>query len=263
MMASPIGVAWTLAGVVTLGLVVLIWPSGDSPGGASPSRDARVSHAVSPDEPAGGRAGEDQSPVDSATPDAADPPVPDQLSEPGQRLESVPVAPGEVPAGPESPDPDEATQVAAGEAEVPPAEVIPNAVDDGDADFPDEERADAPIAAPAPPEPAIDFTAALAQEIDLYDVPTPVAARLLLREIEEMLGAPLELEGGDTPRLEARLDHAISVRLEQTTVGGILDEVTRRAGLLYSIGPGAITLQAAGGESDTEPISTDAPAVRP
>jgi hypothetical protein len=35
------------------------------------------------------------------------------------------------------------------------------------------------------------------------------------------------------------------VRLEQTTVGGILEDVTQRAGLTYSIHRGGITLRVA------------------
>ncbi|HUG90597.1 MAG TPA: hypothetical protein VML55_07180, partial [Planctomycetaceae bacterium] len=115
-----------------------------------------------------------------------------------------------------------------------------------------EEHADPPVAAPTPPEPAIDVAAALAQQIARYELPRPVAVRRLLVELEDMIGAPLDLGGGDTIELEARLDRTVSVRLEKTTVGAILDDVTRQAGISYTIDGGTIRLRPATAEPGLE-----------
>ena len=157
--------------------------------------------------------------------------------------ESVPGEPGEAGKSPEPVDPPD---VAGVDAPMPPADVLPEPparANGGDAAA--DVEADPPVAAPMPDERGVDIAAALAQPIDRYEVSLAVPVRKLLLEIEEMVGAPVELDGGQTVEAESRLDRAITVRLEQTTVGGILEDVTQRAGLTYSIHRGGITLQVA------------------
>jgi hypothetical protein len=152
-----------------------------------------------------------------------------QPGEPGEAPESPPPADVQVAADPpaergEAPDPE------AGD----PAGVVPPA------DLPEAP----PVVAPDPVEPRVDIGAALAQKIERYEIPRPVTIRAVLQELEEMIGASFELNGGNTVELELRLDQTLTVSLEETTVGGILEEVARRAGLSYTIDGGVIRLQA-------------------
>jgi hypothetical protein len=91
--------------------------------------------------------------------------------------------------------------------------------------------------------PAVDISARFTQPIAQFDQSTPVAARRLLRTLEEM--AATEFDYGRLPKdVLPRLDHAVSLTLMDTTVGEILSEVLKQIGLSYQIESGRVILRA-------------------
>lgn len=92
------------------------------------------------------------------------------------------------------------------------------------------------------PEP-VNVEAALGQRIAGYRTVRPVVLRVLLGELEELVGVPIQPQGGN--ELDGALEQEVSVRLEATTVGEILNAVLQQAGLSYAQVEGGIRIRTA------------------
>lgn len=92
------------------------------------------------------------------------------------------------------------------------------------------------------PEP-VNVEAALGQRIAGYRTVRPVVLRVLLGELEELVGVPIQPQGGN--ELDGALEQEVSVRLEATTVGEILSAVLQQAGLSYAQVEGGIRIRTA------------------
>jgi hypothetical protein len=101
-----------------------------------------------------------------------------------------------------------------------------------------------PIEVPLVEEPAaVDISARFTQPIAHFDQSTPVAARRVLRTLEEMAATEFEYDGLPKDVLP-RLDQVVSLTLTETTVGEILGEVLKQLGLSYEIERGRVILRA-------------------
>ncbi|QDT55149.1 hypothetical protein Pan44_31910 [Caulifigura coniformis] len=83
----------------------------------------------------------------------------------------------------------------------------------------------------APDQPVVDVAAQLSLKIDEYSQVKPAPVRLLLRQIAELSAVPVDLSEVEAEPWKTKLDQAISVELKATTVGGVLEEVLKQAGL--------------------------------
>ncbi len=150
---------------------------------------------------------------------------PDARPTPESLPESPPDRPRQPPVG--RPEPDPAV------AEVPAA---PSA------------HPDAPAAvAPAPAVPVrdpIDVAARLKAPILKFDQPRAVPVRDLLLLVEDMTGVPVTYDRKALGALAEGLDRPTTLRLQRTTVEGILDAVAGKAGLSWSIDGESIRLHA-------------------
>jgi hypothetical protein len=108
-----------------------------------------------------------------------------------------------------------------------------------------------PVAATIPPE-TIDITAALSQPILRYQQKKGVPLRKLLTDVEEMAGVPIRYnasERGDGSRL---LDKPVALQLEMTTVGEILKTLLKQVHLEYELGFNEIRIVSPKPESTVE-----------
>jgi hypothetical protein len=103
----------------------------------------------------------------------------------------------------------------------------------------DENDADDPPLAPQfAPEPArkeIDLTAALQQPILLFDQPQDRRVAELLPTIAEMAGAPIRFDPAELGAAVDGLKMSVHLRLENTTIGDILENLLKPAGLAYRV----------------------------
>lgn len=100
---------------------------------------------------------------------------------------------------------------------------------------------------PAPPQP-VDVAAALKQPIRRFEQVRSVPFRELLLQMEELAGVPIRFDEQQITDIDKRFEEPVSVILEQTTVGEILQAVVEQVGLAYDIEATGIRLrpQAAG-----------------
>ena len=103
-----------------------------------------------------------------------------------------------------------------------------------------------PEAQPAPEVPPknageepIDVAAQLKQPIAVFALKESTTVRVLLLQIEEMAGVPVLY---DESTLEAELDKKLTLNLKSTTVGGILIETLKTAGLTFEVVDGALNV---------------------
>ncbi|MEX0716851.1 MAG: hypothetical protein WD066_09700 [Planctomycetaceae bacterium] len=233
---TPVGISWLAAGTAGLGLLFAIRPwSRDEPpaSGIPPAAQVTAAAVESPpskastDGPA--VAGETELLFESGLPANAArlPDAPPGSAEPPREIADPPpiVPPAPLPAAPEPP---------AIVANDPPAEPRPPAVADELE----------PIAPHEPPQ-TIDVVQALSQPIRKFDQSRAVPVRDLLKLVEEMTAVPIRFDRGDPRPEKATLDRPISLVLERTTAGGILDAVVAQAGLAYDIHADGIDVRSA------------------
>jgi hypothetical protein len=80
----------------------------------------------------------------------------------------------------------------------------------------------------------IDVSAALAQPIRQYELSRPVAFGSVLQEIEDMAGVPIQLDQRRGPISDELIGKPVTVpKLQNTTIGGILDALMLRVDLKY------------------------------
>lgn len=146
---------------------------------------------------------------------------------------------------PNPPDDRSKTPVAAEEtpssiavAELPPLQVqIPIA----EAELPDT-AVERPAAA-NPKKPVIDIASRLRQPIVRFEQSRAVPLKELLLVVEEMVGVPVGFDP-DSPDAKAdSLERTVSLRLQNTTVGGLLQSLAEKGGLSYEIQDDAIRLK--------------------
>ncbi|MBT6154986.1 MAG: DUF1559 domain-containing protein [Planctomycetaceae bacterium] len=91
------------------------------------------------------------------------------------------------------------------------------------------------VVAPVPPR-VIDVAALLSQKILAYEHRQAAPFRVVLREVEEMVGAPIRIDQEQLGAAADQLEKQITVKkLEETTVGAILTEVVEQAGLTFVV----------------------------
>lgn len=89
------------------------------------------------------------------------------------------------------------------------------------------------VARPEPPR-KIDVAGQLSQPIVRFEQLRPVPLRELLVQIEELSGVPLRYADELTPDA-APLDERVTISLQETTVGGVLEALLKQTGLTYEI----------------------------
>jgi hypothetical protein len=92
----------------------------------------------------------------------------------------------------------------------------------------------------APDIPLIDVAAQLRQPIVEFTQKEPVGARQLLKMISEMAALPIEMSEADVEAWRSHLDQPVSLSLQDTSVGAILEAVVQQAGLRTTISDGVI-----------------------
>jgi len=100
-----------------------------------------------------------------------------------------------------------------------------------------------PVVAPVPPR-VIDIAALLSQKILGYERQQAAPFRVVLREIEEMVGVPIRIDEQQLGAAADQLEKPITVKkLEETTVGAILQAVVEQAGLAFVVERDGIRIQ--------------------
>ena len=113
---------------------------------------------------------------------------------------------------------------------------------------------DPPVVAPVPQK-VIDVDLLLSQKILRYELQRAVSFRVVLREIEEMAGFPIRVDKDKLGEFADRLETPISIgKLQETTVGKILDILIEQAGLVYVIQQDGISIEAAS-PNETDPTA--------
>lgn len=235
---TPVGISWLAAGIAGLGLLFAIrpWSREDVPPAIPHAAPAAAAEADSPRQASRDPLAESDSsnvaePVPpaiearlpDAPPDANGPPDP----EVAERVDDPP------PLDPPAPLPAPAEPPAIAAAE-PPAEP----------DAPEMESELEPPPVAAPPQ-TIDVVQALAQPIRKFDQSRAVPVRDLLLLIEEMTAVPIRYDRFAGGRRHAAFDRPVSLVLDRTTAGGILDAVVAQADLAYEIHADGIELRPA------------------
>lgn len=140
-------------------------------------------------------------------------------------------------------DPPEKTPLAAADGNPPPREIVPaplrpSETFTADAEIPEVLPAAAPEprAVPAaPPREPIDVASRLKLPISQFEQIKAAPLKQLLQLIEEMVGVPIKLDEKAPKDEVALLDRAITVKLQNTTVGGILQSVADQGGLAWEV----------------------------
>jgi hypothetical protein len=94
-----------------------------------------------------------------------------------------------------------------------------------------------PLFTPDPPQ--FDIKNSLKQKVKTYRTDQPQPLRLLLREFQELLGAPIDWSSLG----EEQLALEIELSIKDATLAGVLDELAEKAKLSYSIEQNAILLK--------------------
>jgi DNA-directed RNA polymerase subunit RPC12/RpoP len=128
----------------------------------------------------------------------------------------------------------------------PPGDPMAKANGDEPVPQPNEERiafTEPPVVAPVPPR-VIDVVALLSQKILAYEHRQAAPFRVVLREVEEMVGAPIRIDEKQLGAAVDQLNKLITVKkLEETTVGAILQAVVEQVGLAYVVERDGIRIQ--------------------
>ncbi|MGH7202683.1 MAG: hypothetical protein ACREJB_18905 [Planctomycetaceae bacterium] len=247
---SPLGIGWAIAGTVAAALfAVVFWPDSDQQKAAEPAgRRDRPAHV----EPVVKHKTLRPSMPEDSQPDRADSVLAEQNHD--ESPKSGPTRPGSVanefspgeipPEGSASLPAEQPESPSVTAAQHPPplfALRTPHSefrtsnpeLPDPPADLPADPEA--VLLAPQPPSlTKDDNAAALAQPIARFEQARPVAARVLLFEIEEMAGVPIDIDPA-VATSGSPLDRPVTLRLEQVTVAEILEEMLRQLGLSYEV----------------------------
>jgi len=95
-------------------------------------------------------------------------------------------------------------------------------------------------------EPPLNVPEQLSLRIQEYSQPRPVAVRLLLRQVAELSAVPVDLTEVEDEPWKLKLDQPVTLHLEQTTVGQLLEEILRLADLSYHHRDGIIFVKPQG-----------------
>lgn len=101
-----------------------------------------------------------------------------------------------------------------------------------------DDPADQPLEPEFEPEPVrkrVDVAESLRQPILLYDLPRARPLQEWLPEVADMIGAPIRFDAAELGTAVAGLKTPVRVRLENTTVGDILQNLLKPAGLTYRV----------------------------
>lgn len=116
---------------------------------------------------------------------------------------------------------------------------VASAADQADVEVSDDTNFDdlplAPEFAPEPVRKSRDLASALRQPILLFDQSGERKLVELLPGIGEMAGAPIRIDAAELGSAAVRLTKPVQLRLENTTVGDILENLLKPAGLAYRI----------------------------
>ena len=246
--SNPVVVAWSVAIVGTLMLLIAIMPEDERPPPAAPRTDPVVQQP--------GAAGEDQQPAagvqvanaetaavhdtqqpslasDARPPQPVNPPIPapqvDPTSTPNPATNREPQPPLEsIPANPAGTNPRQpATVVDNTPANKPAANQPP-------ANKPAANQPE-PVNAPVKPQPVIDIAARLEQPILEFDQAQPLELSRHMAQLEEFIGAPVRFDATLKAESPRTLEQKIGLKLSNTTVGDILSGIVSRADLAYEI----------------------------
>ncbi|MEX0702435.1 MAG: hypothetical protein WD069_10105 [Planctomycetales bacterium] len=242
---NPVGISWLAAGAAGLGLLLAI----------QPWRSDAPTSAASPDANAVAVAAEGTRPPAQAGEPVPSPPVAGK-PEPPQARPDVP--PG---AGPADDRPAEQAVLPPAPPALaerpPPAEPIEPAPNVGPPEPPAIAADDLPEALPIPnellpaqpPEPpqTIDVVRALAQPIVKFEQSRAVAVVEALALVAEMTAVPIRVDRAALGASAPALDRPITLALENTTAGAILDAIVEKAGLTYDIHADGIDVRPRGG----------------
>jgi hypothetical protein len=104
----------------------------------------------------------------------------------------------------------------------------------------DSERLDAPLdpefaEEPVMPERVVDIRASLAQKIVAFDQPRDRPLSEVLRVMAEMVGAPIVSDRNQLGAAADKLDQPTGASLKNTTLGEILEQLLKPAGLAYTV----------------------------
>lgn len=91
-----------------------------------------------------------------------------------------------------------------------------------------------PAVPPIPPKPKVDVAAALAQPILLFEHSKGTPLKTLLGELEEMAGVPLAIDPTVETGPTSPLNQSVVIRVEKTTVGGVLIAALAQTGLTFA-----------------------------
>jgi hypothetical protein len=246
---EPVVVAWTVAIGLALTVVGIIWTSHEERRGEAssnllaqqPLRDPTSDGVAGQSDDRGSARGRGAAVTDTTDGLGTGLRIP---AEPSEQQDSRTTPAGE---GVRTSPSDVSNSAAASQvsrqirpSQLPRAPAMPVAVGPGKLD---------PIPAGAPAvmdEPAtkIDVAAALAQKILSYEQTRGAPLRVMLRELEEMLGVPVRLSDPLLADVDKLLDRSVKVqKMENTTVEEILRSVLKSVGLRYEIDVDGIQLR--------------------
>ena len=209
LLGSPLFVAWLVAATVALMFVIAVWPEGHD-------RPNVVTGPVDASEP-------DKSQTIVLNPAYGGPSTNNTTQKSATVVAEPPV---------EAPRP---TAVAA----EPPIQIA--LAEPVVAEKPETGSA-AIVDSPPDPAPPVDVAAALEQPILRFEQIRPAAFRDLLLLLNEMAGVPIVYDNIEPAVMTAAFDTRVSLTLDRTTVGEILDRVLSRVGLGFEIESGMIRL---------------------
>jgi len=246
---EPVVVAWTVAIGLALTLMAIIWTSHEERRGEAstnllaqqPLKESTSDGVSIPVNDRGSVRGRDTPAAQTAEGLNIGIGVPD---EPGAQQDVRSDRPGEgVHTSPSDiRKSDAATQASqpARQPRRPRAPALPFAVDPGRLEH-DPARIPAVIGEPAT---KIDAAVALAQRIRSYEQTRGATLRIMLRELEEMLGVPVRLNDPLLRDVDSLLDRPVKVKkMENITVEEILRSVLNSVGLRYEIDADGIQLR--------------------
>jgi len=145
-----------------------------------------------------------------------------------------------IPGEPGDSPPSETVEIAKKDDSPPPEKPLP-APEDAQEKEPDKVAAVQPEPAKKPviQEKPIDVAMQLEQPIAIFELREATSVRVLLLQIEEMAGVPVNY---DEQNLEEKLDTELTLKLKSTTVGAILTETLKPAGLTFKIVDGMLNV---------------------
>lgn len=209
LLKSPVGIAWSVAGLFALMMLIAAWPFGRTSEKRVPDANRqKIAENTKPIKP-----------EPTGTQKTDEFPIPAPVQEAKQSEPDRPPVVAEKPALPS---------------------VIPN-----EPKIPKPTPDRPPVVAEIPPE-RINVVGALKQPIQQFHLQKPLPVRELLMLVDEMVPVPIQYKAAERDLGSEVFDKPISLKLDNTSVGDILKAILAEAELDYRIGINEIHVVKAG-----------------